>query len=274
MGARSLRPHGLQLLVAIAIAFTACGPTRDPLAGTYLVKGGGAPRDTFIALSTEFSARHPGVNFEFEDIGSKPGMSLVATGAIDLATSSTEPDATVRDLIRLVPVGVGGTAVVTGAKNVVNNLARDQVRAIFAGEITDWAAVGGEPGHIRVVTRNANSAIRLSFEAYFFGGKATYAKDTFEVSDMSQTIIAVKDRSDVISIITISDKSLSEGGIKLLSVDGVAPTKQNLQSGAYPVRRALYLVYNPQLVKPAIGAFLDFVRGPDGQRIIAEKSSG
>ena len=54
---------------------------------------------------------------------------------------------------------------------------------------------------------------------------------------MSQTIIAVKDRSDVISIITISDKSLSEGGIKLLSVDGVAPTKQNLQSG--PIRSAV-----------------------------------
>ena len=111
-------------------------------------------------------------------------------------------------------------------------------------------------------------------EAYFFGGKATYAKDTFEVSDTSQTIIAVKDRSDVVSIITISDKSLSESGIKLLSVDGVAPTKQNLQSGAYPVRRALYLVYNPQLVRPAIEAFLDFVRGPHGQRIIAEESSG
>ena len=41
----------------------------------------------------------------------------------------------------------------------------------------------------------------------------------------------------VVSIITISDKSLSESGIKLLSVDGVAPTKQNLQSA--PIRSAV-----------------------------------
>ena len=108
-------------------------------------------------------------------------------------------------------------------------------------------------------------------EAYFFGGKATYAKDTFEVSDTSQTIIAVKDRSDVVSIITISDKSLSESGIKLLSVDA---HETEPAVGAYPVRRALYVVYNPQLVRPAIEAFLDFVRGPHGQRIIAEESSG
>ena len=274
MQARAFGRLGLQVLAAVAVVCTSCGPTRDPLAGSYLVKGGGAPRETFLALSTEFSARHPGVNFEFEDIGSKPGMSLVVSGAIDLATSSTEPDASLRDKVGVVPIGVGGTAIVTGAMNPVSNLTREQVRAIFAGEITDWSAVGGDPGRIRVVMRNANSAIRLSFESYFFGGKATYAKDMFEVSDMGQTITAVKDRGDVISIITISDKSLSESGIKLLSLDGIAPTKQNLQSGVYPVRRPLFLVFNPQTVRPAIQAFLDFVRSPDGQRIIAEKSAG
>jgi phosphate transport system substrate-binding protein len=156
----------------------------------------------------------------------------------------------------------------------VSNLSRDQVRAIFSGETTDWAAVGGEPGRIFVAMRNANSAIRLNFEAYFFATKPTYAKGMFEVNDINQTISSLTGRSDVISIITINDQSLNESRIKLLSIDGVAPTKQNLQSGVYPVRRPLYLVYNPKTVKPAVLAFLDFTLSPAGQRIIAEKGSG
>ena len=36
-------------------------------------------------------------------------------------------------------------------------------------------------------------------------------------------------------------------------------------------RYALYLIYNtdPAKIRPAITAFLEFVRGPDGQRVLA-----
>jgi hypothetical protein len=39
------------------------------------------------------------------------------------------------------------------------------------------------------------------------------------------------------------------------------------------MRRPLYLVYRASGVKPAIEAFLDFVRCPDGQRIIGATSA-
>jgi len=269
----------LRTLVAtvFAVGFTASacgGGSNDPLAGTYIVKGGGAPLDVYTALSKEFLAKHPGVKFVFEDVGSRPGMRLVADGEIDLATSSSDPEPALKDQIVLVPVGLTGTAIVVGAANTVPGLTRDQVRAVFTGEITDWKTLGGDPGHIIVAMRNANSAIRTNFEAYFFTAKPTYAKDMFELNDIDQTIAVVSSRRDVVSIITINDRSLGEKLIRLLPIDGVAPTKDNLVSGAYGVRRPLYLVASATSVKPAIRAFLDFVRSPDGQRIVSEKGSG
>ena len=41
--------------------------------------------------------------------------------------------------------------------------------------------------------------------------------------------------------------------------------------GTYPIRRPLYLTYNTDAtkLKPAIKSFIDFVKGPDGQKVIA-----
>jgi phosphate transport system substrate-binding protein len=261
--------------VLFAILAAACAPERDPLAGTYSVQGGGAALDIFNALKQEFVKRHPGVNMDFQDIGSTPGMKLVASGSIDLATSSSDPPASIRDAVRLVPLGVSGTAVVVNSQNPLIALTRDQVRDIFSGDITDWATVGGTPSRIFVAVRNPKSAIRTNFEAYVFAGTTPrYARDAFELNDIDQTIDAVSSRAGVISMITINDRSLGDPHLRLITLDGVRATKDTLATGEYPMRRPLYLVYPASGVKPAIQAFLDFVRSPDGQRIIASTSSG
>ena len=253
----------------------ACGPEPDPLAGTYAVQGGGAALDVFNALKQEFTRRHPSVTLQFLDIGSTPGMRLVANGSSDLATSSAEPPSDIRDAVRLVSIGVSGTAVVVNARNPLTDLTREQVRGIFSGDITDWRAVGGTPGHIYVAIRNPKSSIRANFESYVFAGTTPrYAKDAFELNDSDQTIAAVSSREGVVSMVTINDRTLADPTLKLLSLDGVRATKETLASGEYPMRRPLYLVYRAAGVKPAIQAFLDFVRSPDGQRIIAAVNSG
>jgi len=264
----------LTALAVLVIAIVACAPERDPYAGVYLVKGGGAPVEVFRALSAEFSARHPGVRFDFEDVGSRSGIALLARGQIDLATSSAEPDAALRESVRLLSVGASGTAVIVGTGNSLTGLTRAQVRDIYSGTITDWAAVGGAPGRIFVMTRHPNSAIRANFDSYFFEAKATYGKDVAELNDTEEMLSAVGARRDVIGIVTINGRTLAEPKIKMLAIEGVQASKETVTSGAYPVRRQLYLVYPATGVKPGIQAFLDFVRSPDGQRIIAGVGAG
>ncbi len=268
---------GVLLLAALLVGASCAGTpasTPDPLAGTYAVKGGGAALDVFQALSDAFRKQHPLVRFQFEDIGSQPGMKLAANGDVDLATSSAVPPADITNLVTVVPVGSSGTAVIVNAANPIKGLTKTQVRDVFAGTIQNWSSVGGASEPIIVVIREATSALRSNFDAYFFGGKGTYRADAIELNTGDDIVRAVTSRTGVVSMLTVSVSMFAEPRMRALNIDGVGPTKENITAGKYPVVRPLFLVYNEKHLKPAIAAFLEFVRGADGQHIIEVVTTG
>ena len=157
------------------------------------------------------------------------------------------------------------------ASHSVSNLTKEQVRAIFAGEIKDWSQVGGTPGEIKVFVREPTAATRQIFDEYIFGGKANYRVDYTPVDSADSTTKALYSFKDAVSMLTITDATLKDTTIKLLSLDGVAPSTANLASGSYPMRRPLYVVYNLTKAKPAIIALIDFTKSPEGQKILTGK---
>ena len=264
--------------LAITSLILGCAPapsaSPDPVAGTFAVKGGGAALEVFQALSDAFRTQHPKVYFDFEDIGSAAGMKLAASGNVDLATSSATPAPDIANSVVTVPVGTSGTAVVVGATNRVTALTKTQIRDIFAGQITNWSEVGGDTGKIVVVIRESGSALRNNFDAFFFAGKGVYAPDAIELSTGAEIIRAVTSRPGVISMVTISGSLLTDQRLRGLAIDGIAPSKDNITAGRYPVVRPLYLVYSEKYVKPAVSAFLSFVRSAEGQHIIELVTTG
>lgn len=59
-----------------------------------------------------------------------------------------------------------------------------------------------------------------------------------------------------------------DSGVKVLSVNGIAPDEDNIESGKYPLSRSFYVAYTGKL-NDLERDFLDFVRGA-GQEIVAE----
>jgi len=151
----------------------------------------------------------------------------------------------------------------------VTGLTKEQVRGIYEGKITDWSAVGGKQGKITALIRESSAATRSAFESFFFDGKPALSKDVIEVYEIDETIKSLQSFKDSIGMVTVNSRTVAESSIRLISIDGVAPTRANIQSGAYKIRRPLFLLYNSTSVRPAMQAFLDFVRGPEGQRILA-----
>src|SRR5688572_18232049 len=88
---RSLRTV---LLIMIAALFAvSCGgafpvgpaQTQDPLAGQYIVNGGGGALDNVKALAEAFKQQHPTVTWQgLADIGSDAGVNLAVSGEIEL----------------------------------------------------------------------------------------------------------------------------------------------------------------------------------------------
>src|SRR6267378_4655442 len=271
--------RGLYLVLA-ALLVASCGganpiakPTDDPLAGTYVTKGGGGALDAVKALTSGFSAVHPTVVWQgFDDVGSDAGVSLTVSGTVDLGFISRDLRAAEKGTVETVAIGASGTGVGVNATNSIKGLTKDQVAKIFTGQITDWKDVGGSPGKIRVLLREPESSTRSAFESYFFGStKPVYAKDAVEVSQIDETLKAIGSFKDSIGMMTMNAKAFSTTDVRLISIDNIAATRETLANGTYPIRRPLFFVYNPEpaKVKPTIKAFIDFVKGPDGQKILA-----
>ena len=86
-----------------------------------------------------------------------------------------------------------------------------------------------------------------------------------------ETLKALGSFKDSIGMMTMNAKAFSAADVRLLTIDNIAATRDTLSNGTYPIRRPLFFVYNtePAKVKPTIKAFIDFVKGSEGQKILA-----
>jgi phosphate transport system substrate-binding protein len=272
---RSLRT--VSLIVTAALFAMSCGTalpapaTQDPLSGQYIVNGGGGALDNVKALADAFKTMHTGITWQgLADIGSPAGVNLVVTGEIDLGYISRDLTDAEKGKVESVPIGSSGTAVAVAASNPIKSLTKDQVAKIFTGAITDWKDVGGAPQKIRILIRESGASTRSAFEAYFFDGKKpTYAPNAVEVTTYDETVKAINSFKESIGMVTMNASTFGNTSIAFATIDGVAASRDNLNTGKYQVRRPLYLVYDPTKAKPAIKAFVDFVKGPEGQKILA-----
>lgn len=278
-----MRPlRTVSMILAAAFFAVSCGgaglpapATADPFGGQYIVNGGGGALDNVKALTDAFGKMHPTITWEgLADVGSSAGVNLVISGDTDLGYISRDlTDAeTAAGKVEAVAIGASGTAVAVASSNPIKSLTKDQVAKIFTGAVSDWKDVGGTPGKIRVLIRESGSSTRSAFEAYFYDGKKpTYAPNTIEVTTIDETVKAITSFKESVGMVTMNASTFGNNTVAFATIDGVAASRENLNTGKYQVRRPLYFVYNadPTKLKPAIKAFLDFVKGPEGQKILA-----
>jgi phosphate transport system substrate-binding protein len=265
------------LAVISTVVATACAPSGgtpvDPMIGRYRVSAGGGTIPILTSLTTKFSELHPGVLWDIENVGSDAAIASVQRSEADLGGVSREMTAAEKQVVGTFVLGLSGTAIVVNASNPVANLTKEQVRGIFSGEIKDWSQVGAPAGEIKVFVREPSAATRQIFDEYIFGGKAAYRPDYTPVDSADQTSKAITSFKDAVSMLTITDATLKNTSYRLVPISGVSPTMDALASGVYPMRRPLYAVYNASKdkLKPAISAFVDFMKSPEGQKIITGK---
>ena len=57
---------------------------------------------------------------------------------------------------------------------------------------------------------------------------------------------------------------------KMIAIDGVEPTSENISSGAYPLITPVYCAYMADNQNPSVQKILDFLLSEDGQYLISK----
>ena len=157
--------------------------------------------------------------------------------------------------------------------NPIDNLTSEQVRAIYAGEITNWSEVGGKNEKIAAYQRNEGSGSQSMLKR-FMGDKEIMEAPTELVNDLMVGIIEkVSDYRSKSNSIGFSFRYYVEGiiqnpDIKLLSIDGVAPTVENIKNGTYPITGPLYAVTWEGNKNENVEKLLEWILSEEGQEII------
>ncbi len=262
--ARGIRGKGSIFPIVFILFFLvspACRKTGD--AGATLTIAGSTSVQPFAEkLAETYMAAHPGHPINVQGGGSTAGVRAAETGAAQIGMSSRhlkESEAALHQ----VPIALDGIAIIVNAANPVAGLTREQVAAIFAGEVNRWSAVGGPDRPIHFVTREEGSGTRGAFEEMVMGKREIAPRALVQDSNGAVREIVASD-PDALGYISLG---LVDRRVRTVAVDGVLPTHETILAKRYAVVRPFLFLTRAEPAGTA-RAFIDYILGPEGQRLL------
>ena len=267
------------ILKRISIAVAAFGAVAGVNAGSITVKGS----DTLVILAQKWAevymGKNPSTKIQVTGGGSGTGFAALQNQQTDLCNASRKIKAKeIENCLKAFgkrpteyKVALDGLSVYVGADNPVKELSIDQLEDIFTGKIRNWKDVGGSDAPITVYSRENSSGTYEFFKEHVLKGK-DFAASAQTMPGTAALLQAVaKDKSGI----GYGGAAYGAGAKHLLvkkddSSPAVEPTEGNVVSGAYPIWRFLYVYVNPAVDKGEIAAYLKWIRGDEGQKLVKE----
>ena len=173
------------------------------------------------------------------------------------------------------PIGTEAFVFFVHKDNPITNLTTKQIKDIYSGKITNWKDVGGKNEKIAAFQRNEGSGSQSMLKR-FMGDTPITDAPTEMVNDLMAGIIEqVADYKSKTNSIGFSFRYYVEGiiknpDIKMISIDGAAPTSENIRNGSYPVLTPIYAVTYKENQNGNVDKLLEWILSDEGQYIINE----
>ena len=159
------------------------------------------------------------------------------------------------------------------SKNPIENLTSEQIRNIYSGKITDWAQIDRKlSGKIKPFQRNQGSGSQTMLEKIMKDISIMPPLKEDRLGGMGEIINDVAGYRNYQEAIGFtfryfSTEMFKNGEIKLLAIDGIAPSVENIRNGTYPFIADCCII----TVKPRnenIKKIVDFMFSPAGKELI------
>ena len=282
----------LAIVMVMTLALTGCGQTEQEGAAPQfksqiLFKGSSTLAPVVSQMATEFIEEYETwdkVNPEFPEAsldifvsagGSSAGVKSVIDKTSDFGMVSREVKDEEKEKVANYSEYKLGLDVLTVSVNPQNPIAEmkddlttEEIRKIFSGEYKYWdeVAQGLPHNEIVVVTRDLGGGAHSVFQSNVMGDAQVKAEAIQEPS-MGALVAKIMENKDAIGYASYGVVNQNEGKVMPLKVDGIAPTKENIVSGAYKISRPLLIVKDGELL-PQEKAFMDFVMSEEGMNMV------
>jgi phosphate transport system substrate-binding protein len=229
-------------------------------------------------VAEAFRAGNPGVVFEIAAEGSTTGLAAITDSTADIGMSSrrarpTEASAALAKGVTLKPIIVSydAMAVIVNQGNPLDKLTVRQVEQIFAGDVKDWSAVGGNAGSISIYTRNTSSGTYQDWKDLAMK-RRDYAKSSQKMAGNEQIAAEVGKNPSGIGYVGIA--YINAPGVKVVGVvnkEGklVMPSEATVHDKTYPYARPNFFYTNGEPSGTA-AQFIDYILSVEGQAIVSK----
>lgn len=206
-------------------------------AGTLTLGGSTSVEKVIQAMMEAYMAEYPEVSITYAPTGSSTGIQGAADGSLDIGLSSRGLKEEEKSGLTETTFALDGIAVVVNTENTVEDMSMETLAKIYTGEITNWSEVGGSDAAIVVVGRDAASGTRDGFES-IVGVKdaCVYAE---EQASTGAVLASVQSNAGAIGYVSLASVS---SDVKVLPVDGVAPSEESVKDGSYTLQRPFVFV--------------------------------
>jgi phosphate transport system substrate-binding protein len=176
--------------------------------------------------------------------------------------------------LHLTPMGRDAFVFFTNAANPINNLTVEQIQDIYARKITNWKELGGGDKRILPFQRPDGSGSQTAMRRIMQDKPLTKPIREEYQQLMGGIVNRVADYRNYPNSIGYSFRYFATSmfyneGIKLISINGVAPTVENISNGAYPFASEFYIVTSDNPSEET-QRFVDWFLSPQGQQLVEQ----
>ncbi len=177
----------------------------------------------------------------------------------------------------IIPVVNEAFVFLVNGNNPVEGLSAEEIRQIYEGKITNWSQVGGNDQPIIAYQRPENSGSQTGMISLVMEGRALMTPPQQQImAEMGGLVDAVADYTNAEGAIGYSyyyfvTDMYKSMNIKLLTVDGVSPDKEQIMEKRYPFNSAYYIVMRKdEPIDSPVRKLADFMLSEVGQKVAEE----
>ena len=253
------------LLLLSSICLTAaCGRQ----SAAFIIAGSTSVQPYVEILEEEYAHMFSDELIDVQGGGSSAGIQAVESDTAQLGMSSRNLKDNEQHLWSI-EIAKDGLAIIVNPSNPTANLTLAQLRGVYAADLTNWSELGGPDARIHIIAREEGSGTRSAFEEMVMGDRRITPRAIIQDSNGAVRQL-VSDDPYSIGFISLGLIEIGEKPVKPLRIDGIAASQENVANGSYALYRPFLFVAKEEPTGTVM-QFINFVRSPEGQRILASE---